>query len=223
MKRIAVLATLCVGSAALAVEPVTYDALADFSTTSNPTGPWAYGHANVLTGVMAIHPNFFTTGGGVQVWNDPAFHNSGAPSMWRSSDATSLGFHPGQMETDSYSLIRFTVPTDGRADITASFLALDPANYNKDVFVFHNGAELFRANVNGSTAADPIPGNAASAALTEAVSAGDYLYVGVGRGPDNNYYDATGVSFNIVLSVPEPASLSLLGLGGLALLRRRRA
>jgi hypothetical protein len=205
MRFVAVLAAvLCLASAARA--DVVYDALADYSTVSNPNGPWSYGWSSgPLDGTMTVYPDYILDGGVYEVWRDNGHLSLGTPSVWRRSDLNTLNFHPGP---DAYSIIRWVAPAAGSVDWDASFLSVDGGT--KDVLVYHNTTQLFAAAIGGSSAA--------GSSGTLSVNAGDSVYVAVGR-RDDYFSDATQVDFSI--SVPEPASLGLVGLGGLLVLRRR--
>jgi hypothetical protein len=205
-------AVLCLASAARA--GVIYDATVDFSTSSNPNGAWAFGHSDALTGAMTVYPDFATQAPD-QIWRDNAHVSLGAPAVWTDTNLGTLNFHPGPSGMDNYSIIRWTAPADGVADLDAVFNSINTGS--KTVHVYHNATPLYESFVAGTV------GSFLTASHSESldVLAGDVLFVAVGRDTDNFFSDATRVGFTIDFTVPEPASLGLMGLGGLLVLRRR--
>ena len=118
--------------------------------------------------------------------------------------------------------IRWTAPFTGQFRVDCDFTGVYeytgtsyPHGTNVDVFVFVQGVQEFSDNIlnHGTTGFQK----------TYSLAEGSTVDFAVGYGPnetgdwDRVILDAT------ITEVPEPATLSLLALGGLAVLRRRRA
>jgi hypothetical protein len=195
-----------VGSAELLVRAAEaaraeWDAFADFSTTSNPAGAWTYG--SIAPGSRTLVP--FTrperTAPGVFVWwngTDPAvtknltrediIHEGGI--LLPAADF--LHVHPGP--SGELDVVRWTAPSSGTARIDATFRGLrtDDCGQTVDVHVFHNGAQIFRADITSRADVRPV-------ARSVDVEAGDDIDFAVGPGPDGYVCDSTGLRAAITL------------------------
>jgi hypothetical protein len=204
-----------------------YDASADFSTSSNPTGVWSYGSTTSLGGTFALG---VTNGvqNGINYWVNNWL--GGAPSVTYNAtpspisyagvtwDPGQLAIHPGP--SDQNAVIRFTAPSTGMYSLSASFSGLDTTPTSTDVHVLLDNASIFDGAVN-AFGAGPI----FSSVLD--LTAGDTLDLAVGFGSDGSYFnDTTGIEAIItnVSTVPEPSTfvVSMILLGTFAAVRSRQ-
>ena len=217
MRTAALLAALVVTGSASAV---VYDVQADWSDTSNPNGVWSYHSASGLMTSGTWTGDAFGTP--QQAWLGPF------PRTWFQYNGTGPAFdwQPGDIITHSggtmATILRFTSPVTGTLDVTGVTWQIRAIGRTVDWGFFLNNSLLtFGTMLSGATTrANPMnffAGSGGAAALTNiAVTAGDQLELHYTGTPEY-----AGVSRQ-VNAVPEPATLAGLGLGGLALLRRRR-
>lgn len=114
----------------------TYDISGDFSKTTNPNGVWSYGRLDALDGTFTAYSNTFswTSGGTIDVWNDPNYQALLAPSVWNNASSQAFvyatvvyltgwaGFHPGpDWLGNALSDYRFTAPDTSMYSILADF------------------------------------------------------------------------------------------------------
>ena len=192
-----------VGSVASAA-PI-YDFAADFSTTAgNPNGVWSYGYklldaqSKPTGGFVLLTVNDSVPGAG-RAWG--YYEPGGGGLVWMNEMSYGqYNIAPGHLSLEgdpgNTTTARWTAPTSDYIDLAVSF--------------------------GGSSAARYIMLN--DALLAE----GDYhsiLYVNTGDTIDVSAYGAPwdgNTQTDITITVPEPATLSLLALGALAMLRRRK-
>ncbi len=195
-----------------------YDAAADFSATSNPTGVWSYGEEATLGGSLSLY-TANASGAGIDYWNgsggvglnSPPFvlHNGTNQAISIGSiivQAGQLAFHPGQQ--DQYSIIRFTSPVAGTFSLVSSFTGIDIGGTTTDVHVLLDGSSLFGGSVNGYGGT-----TAFNSSIT--LHVGDIIDFAVGYGSNGTYNnDSTALSAVLTpTTVPEPASIFLLFVG----------
>jgi alpha-tubulin suppressor-like RCC1 family protein len=178
-----------------------YDAAAGFSPTSNPAPPWSYGYSVTLGSPMVMNPEHLQVVPGIDEWRTniwlgapTVFHNSTSLAITNGTDVFGpgvLGSHPGP--NGEYSLIRFTAPSAGRYEVSASFSGLDTQSTTTDVHVLTNGVSVFDGAVNGFGA-----GSGPTFNTTVTLNAGGYLDFAVGRGADGDFgFDATALSIQV--------------------------
>jgi len=221
-----------VGSATL------YDAAADFSATSNPTGVWAYGWSQTLGSAFnldtAKNPDLLGVSGVVQWQGNQPPGADGNPSVFENTtgstvqvgsitmQANSLAFHPGS--GGQYSVVQFTAPSAGDYLISATFQGDDsvgPTTTGVNVLV--GGNSVFTSIIDGfgPSSAKSLGSTLVSLSQNETV---DFTVVLNGKFD----YDSTGLQASVT-SVPEPTTmiagaLLLLPFGAstLRILRKRQ-
>jgi len=224
------------------VSATTYDLNADFNYNANPNGVWTFGYyqgAGVVpydipdpnmaevTGVNGIRS--FKEG----VWAPNDYYGWVAKNT-NSTDVV-VNEWPNQMKWYAgkthlmtpvsvvwnewaCTVARFTAPSDGQYDINIDFLKASLADVAVDAHVYVNGANVLAQRISNADV------DASYDALGVNLTAGqtvDLLVIPVeGSGISNGGFIITQVDATIT-SVPEPATLVLLSLGGL-LLRRKK-
>lgn len=193
-------------------------------------------HWRIPGGVNALNsnlgaPEWFIPFVGMSTTDDLSFH---PPSTWEGGTPADNQFE------NQLGVIAFIAPDDGEYEISNfGARAMQPQ--------LGGGADLSQQSVHiiddrtGTVVLDSIVAGGdigGSRDLTWKLSAntttmnllaGDEIHFAVhstaqfvvNPAGEEGYYDATSVAFDITL-VPEPATLSLLALGGLAVLKRRR-
>jgi len=218
----------------------TYDATVDFSGSANANGVWSYGTTGTsLSGNFALYTFQeaslvpYTTGTAAG-WNMgdgqlPWVAKTGAAGMTCCGSvqvpANTLTMHPGA--AGEYAVIRFTAPTAGLYQVSASFWGQDNAANNPnlpgtttDVHVHVGSVDVFSGAISGFG-----PGTLVSYTGVLSLAAGSSIDLMVGYGSNNLYYnESTGVAATIT-AVPEPQTIALMlaGLGMVGFVARRRA
>jgi len=176
----------------------SWDALADFSKTNNPNGPWSYGWSNTLTSPITLYteqvyiqPNFF-------FWEDPNIGQLNDPQVginygakWEYFPANSLLEHPGP--NNQFTHCVWTAPAAGVYNIKATFTAIwtgGPHGY-----LLKNGVDIGDAALT-----EDVPQNYTFNSVT--LAAGDTIDAALGVGPDGVFYDdETMVSLTITSGI----------------------
>lgn len=219
MKLVALFLACTMANAATAI---TYDAVADFSTTNNPNGVWRYGYSTLGPGEYEFKLLDDHIAGFDWNWFDTSYVSSYAPTIWKNYSSTTSydGVAPGQLSLhpgpNNYSptILRFIAPTTGNYDVFAKFFAGDSNTMNAAIFL--NGSQLQYWN-----STDGLPEFNKSMTIT----AGSTLDFAVGNN-GNFGWGNTPVAVTITTAVPEPDGYAMLLaglgiLGGIARIRRR--
>lgn len=241
MRKWSLMASVILGLASL-VSANTYDLNADFTLASNPNGVWSYGHVQGSTFTAYDDPTPNIAGmSGMDAWVDVK------PDIWcpidyygnvlKNKNATDVvvpewphgmkwyagkthmmtpvaGFASGEA-----TMTRFTTPTSGQYDISVDFLkaSLNP-DVAIDVQVLVNGTSVLLQQISNADV------DASYDALNVSLLAGqtvDILVIPVANsGTNDGGFIITQVDATIT-SVPEPVTLTLLAIGGVAMLRKR--
>lgn len=207
------------------VAMATWSAADDFSSTTNPIGPWSYGtRASELGTSLLLLSDTFTSGS-LAGWRDLANSALGTPVIYKnfsnSTVVTGTVTIPAQMlvmhpSSDNFgpggarevAVTRWTAASAGMLDISGGFFALDSGS--TDVHVVHNGVSLFSA-IRASFA------DTAFSLTGVAVNAGDTIDFVVGNN-GSFFNDSTGL---IATIVPAPGAALPLALSLLVMRRRR--
>lgn len=200
----------------------TYDFAADFSRTTNPNGAWSYGWVTAPGGAFNPYGSR-TVNGGIESWNDTGEGRSESLAvLWY--DVSNIhgivmapneyALHPGP--DGEWSVARFVAPVAGAFRIDALFDLVDadsPGSTDVDVWI--NGTPLGSSSLAGY-------GSSKAYATTAQLSVGDTVEFVANYGTDRSFFSDSTRLRATLSPVPEPASLAALGLGALALLRRRK-
>ena len=201
---------------------IVSDAGKDFSTNQNPNGAWSYGWWNVSDRLFKLYTRVgrlsAPSSPRIWAWDVPYSEPYGGPifalaACWNPTDQPEniltmslpplgIQLHPGP--GNEYSVIRWTAPASGLANITAAFEGMNPNGTTTDAHVWHNGNALYNASVNGFGV-----GSRVAFQGTETVVAGDILDFGVGYGNGSFYCDSTLLEAAVTLS-PSGASAGLV-------------
>jgi hypothetical protein len=184
----------------------TYNAVTDFSKTSNPTGVWSYGWESSLGGAFTRNTGERSPYPGIDTWEGPdagsdfnfpfvTFNHAGITLDYASGISqppNMLNLHPGL--TGKVSVVRWTAPASGTYSATGLFQGIDTRNTTSDVHVLQNSStSLHSANINGF-------GNQSPFNFTRDLAAGDTLDFVVGWGNGNYQADSTGLAVTIALA-----------------------
>ena len=201
----------------------TYNAAAQFSSTSNPTGVWSYGFdTGALDAGFSLYTDHVTFASGLQAWDiapgdNPSVYFNPTINPITINDTTwptmTLALHPGA--AGQFSKIRFTAPVSGQFSIDTSFFGDSTAPATTDVYVLRNGTPLFSSfvNLNGV-------GNQTNYSALRTASQNDVIDFTVGRGNATHLSDTTG--FRATVTVVPEASTALFGLALFAVSLTRR-
>ena len=203
---------------ALAAASHAADFTADFNKTTNPgTTGWTYGLETALGGALTTYDTNVNNPSGYDAWYSSANHSSDLTPVVFLNQGTSTingdapgqaGLHPGP--TGQFSVARYTVAAASSFAVSGMFYAGDSGTLNEYVLV--DGVTKFSALATGTD--QPF-------SFSFVASKGDTVDFVVGADAHGYTFDTTPLSATIK-ATPEPTSLAALGLGAVALLRRRR-
>lgn len=183
----------------------TYDAVKDFSLTSNPNGVWSYGWVSSLGAPL----NFYTFG-------DYSCPPPNVP-LWHTQQDCGLQAYIGHNDTDQLicydtwclpprylqahpgahrelTVVRWTAPSSGDFLIQGQFVGLDCTPVKADVHVVLNSTSTLQS---GPLNSCHLP---LSFRQTLTLVAGDTVDMMIGTGPDHNStYDTSGIQFKVTL------------------------
>jgi hypothetical protein len=205
---------------ATATQAQTWDLKNDFSLTTNPNGAWQYGKYDA-SGVFSTNDtigSFFGFGTG---WMGDG--GSGRPFVGvNTSGSTAGGALPGQVfvhpdfssEAHPFAGAHWVSTVTNTVHVSGTFYTGDTNTVSE--FISINRTSFLGTHLD--------EGGDWNFNFDVAVSAGDFLDFFVG--PNNSGSPAAGTTpldIHITASsVPEPASFAVLGLGALALIRRKK-
>jgi hypothetical protein len=213
---------LCLVAVAVPKSASAYSAAGDFSISSNPNGAWSYGWSMSLGSAFNLDTTNTANynGLGVDGWLSPG----GLPYILYNNTTNTVvnqnsTYQPGQLilqpdTTNDYGIVRWTAPSSGLYNITATFSGVSSLGDSVDVHILDNGSSIFDSTVTGSPSPTSYSG-------IQNLAAGATIDFAVGNGGNGPNEDNTALSATIQ-SVPEPSTVALTTVGLLGLLGYRK-
>jgi hypothetical protein len=179
-----------------------YDAVKDFSITSNPNGVWSYGWLSSLGSPLNLYTvTDSTTFSGLSAWLETGMTMYAPPLVGHNDTQTTLCYlifcvppgylqlHPGV--NNEVSVVRWTAPTSGTFSVQGAVRGLDLITSTNFYVILNSERRVFSAPIN-----DRNPPIVFHHTLT--VSAGDTIDFAVDFGQNGTYYnDSTGIEFKL--------------------------
>ena len=179
-----------------------YDAVRDFSITSNPNGVWSYGWLLSVGSSLNLYTvTDTTTFPGLSAWLETGMTMYNPPFVGHNDTDTTfcyrsfcvppgyLHLHPGV--NDELSVVRWTAPTSGTFQLQGAVRGLDDITSTNFLAILNSERHLFTATVTNRN--PPVFFH-----RTLTVSAGDTIDFIVEFGRDGNYFnDSTGIQFKL--------------------------
>jgi hypothetical protein len=193
----------CPGAGFAQTQPTAdYDAVRDFSITSNPNGVWSYGWLSSLGPPLNLYTvTDSTTFSGLSAWLATGMSMYAPPLVGHNdTDATLcylsfcvppgyLHLHPGV--NNELSVVRWTAPISGTFFLQGAVRGLDAITTTRFLAVLNSEGHLFSATVTGQN--PPVFFH-----RTLTVSAGDTIDFLVTFGQNHSYFnDSTGIQFKL--------------------------
>ncbi len=136
-------------------------------------------------------------------------------------------------DLEDYAIATFTAPAAGGYQISAIFSGLTttrPLGTNTVIEILQNSADIYDNSIQGFVGYPGVDVQFGSQPVVSysgirTLAAGDTLSFAVGGWPGDINHDTSGPETGLALTitaVPEPTSLALLGMSGMAILRRRK-
>lgn len=182
-----------------------YDAVHDFSITSNPNGAWSYGWLTALGSPLNLYTVIDTTSSpGVSAWLASGTYAANPPYVAHNDTSgvvcnpvcfppTYLHLHPGPL--GELTVVRWTAPTSGNYVIQGRVQGLNPAGTTTTLYLVVN-SQPPPLNISVTGYRSPT-----SFHHLFTVSAGDTIDIAIDYGSNSNYInDSTGIQFNITQS-----------------------
>ncbi|MFN9746664.1 MAG: calcium-binding protein, partial [Betaproteobacteria bacterium] len=119
-------------------DAATYDAVADFRTTSNPAGVWTYGYSPEGGAGYAMTPFDVAEGSG---WSKAGYGSPGTPAAWKNTAGSpqqgvgpgQVSLHPGPRAWGDLAILRFTAPANGLYTVSGQFFAGDSGSMSGSI------------------------------------------------------------------------------------------
>jgi len=213
------LATSVVIGGAHPTYAVSWDAVTDFSITSNPNGPWAYGEGQGGTSFTpyAYADNNLSGNYAIQYWQSVSLPYPSAPYVGKNSGAehidNTVDYKPGVLFMHPASsvdtIVQFTAPIPGIYNYNGNFALADTQPTGVIGDVFKNGLLLYTVLLSSSTVS-----TASFAGLID-LTIGDTLSFAVNSDGDFNH-DTTSLTASIA-TTPLPSTWLMLLSGFLGL------
>jgi hypothetical protein len=222
LRAIAVVALLGLHPAVAAATTV-WDAVSDFSASSNPNGAWEYGHGSAGWTILPLSNHTTFDLGPTDFWerlpggeppNDAreipiVAKNMGASYFWKTVVVPTgvLWVHPGSANS---VLVQWTAPTAGTYSYSGKFEILDiaPTGVVGSVWggqIHGDATLLFRGLLKGPGAnqSTMTPGQSKTFSGTVSLLAGETLTFAVNNDNGNYNNDSTGLMATITWLGPE--------------------